>query len=147
MNPTPTGWPRISPGIYYREPSRMIDWLCEAYGFEVRLKVEGEGGSVAHSELTFGDDGLVMVGEEKSGAQRRFDTNFSSPLTAGCNTQNLMVFVDDVDAHCAKARAAGARIVAEPALHDYGDDYWADRSYGAVDPEGHLWWFTQRIRG
>ena len=57
-----------------------------------------------------------------------------------------MVFVDDVDAHCARARAAGARIADEPKVHDYGEDYWADRSYGAVDPEGHLWWFTQRVR-
>ena len=32
-------------------------------------------------------------------------------------------------------------------MHDYGDAYWADRSYGAIDPEGHLWWFSQRIRG
>ena len=146
MNPTPPGWPRISPGVYYRDAARMIDWLCTAYGFKVRLKVEGEGGRIEHSELTFGD-GLIMVGEELHGAARRFETDRFSPLNAHCNTQNLMVFVDDVDAHCAHARAAGARIVAEPELHDYGDDYWADRSYGAVDPEGHLWWFTQRIRG
>ena len=146
MNPTPPGWPRISPGVYYRDAARMIDWLCTAYGFEVRLKVEGDGGRIEHSELTFGD-GLIMVGEELHGVARRFETDRFSPLNAHCNTQNLMVFVDDVDAHCAHARAAGARIVAEPELHDYGDDYWADRSYGAVDPEGHLWWFTQRIRG
>ncbi len=80
----------------------MIRWLCEAFGFELRLKVEGEGGSVDHSELTFGD-GLIMVGPQ--------------------------------------------RIVAEPELHDHGEGYWADRSYGAVDPEGHLWWISQRIRG
>jgi len=43
-------------------------------------------------------------------------------------------------------RKAGARIIDEPALHDYGEEYWADRSYGAVDPEGHMWWFTQRVR-
>ena len=146
MKPTPTGWPRISTGLYYRDAAAMIDWLCEAYGFEIRLKVEGDGGSIVHSELTFGD-GLVMVGEEKAGDRRRFDTDVMSPQTARCNTQNLMVFVDDVDAHCARARGAGARIVAEPEVHDYGDDYWADRSYGALDPEGHLWWFTQRIRG
>jgi uncharacterized glyoxalase superfamily protein PhnB len=146
MKPTPAGWPRISPGIYYRDASRMIDWLCEAYGFEVRLKVEGEGGSIVHSELTLGD-GLIMVGESLGDKARRFETTIQSPLDAGCNTQNLMVYVDDADAHCAHARAAGARIVAEPELHDYGDDYWADRSYGAIDPEGHLWWFTQRIRG
>jgi uncharacterized glyoxalase superfamily protein PhnB len=146
MKPTPAGWPRISSGLYYKDPAAMIDWLCEAFGFEIRLKVEGEGGSVVHSELTLGD-GLIMVGGERSGAARRFETDCQSPQSAGANTQNLMVYVDDVDAHCEHARRSGARIVDEPSLHDYGDDYWADRSYGAMDPEGHLWWFTQRIRG
>jgi hypothetical protein len=51
-----------------------------------------------------------------------------------------------LDEHATLARAAGARIVDEPALHDYGEDYWADCSYGAVDPEGRLRWFTQRVR-
>ena len=146
MKPTPAGWPRISAGVYYKQAGRMIGWLCEAFGFECKLKVEGENGRIEHSELTYGE-GLIMVGEELAGDARRFNTNRLSPLNAGCNTQNLMVFVDDVDAHCAHARAAGAQVVAEPELHDYGDDYWADRSYGATDPEGHLWWFTQRIRG
>lgn len=146
MKPTPAGWPRISPGVYYRDAGRMIDWLCTAFGFEVQLKVEGEAGRIEHSELVYGD-GLIMVGEELAGASRRFETDRRSPLNAGCNTQNLMVYVDDVDAHCARARAAGARIVAEPELQDYGDAYWADRGYGAVDPEGHLWWFVQRVRG
>ncbi|MDO9074047.1 MAG: VOC family protein [Rubrivivax sp.] len=146
MKPTPAGWPRISPGVYYRDATRMIDWLCSAFGFTVQIKVEGEGGRIEHSELIYGD-GLIMVGEELAGAARRFETDRLSPLNARCNTQNLMVYVDDVDAHCAVARAAGARIVAEPELHDYGDTYWADRSYGAVDPEGHLWWFSQRVRG
>jgi len=145
MKPTPPGWPRIAVGIFYRDAARMIDWLCQAYGFGLRLKVEGDGGRIEHSELTYGD-GVVMVGEELAGEARRFQTNRLSPLHAGCNTQNLMLYVDDVDAHCAQARAAGAQIVAEPELHDYGDDYWADRSYGAIDPEGHLWWFSQRVR-
>lgn len=145
MKPAPKGWPRISSGLFYRDAAGMIDWLCEAFAFELVLKVEGEGGRIEHSELTYGG-GLIMVGEESAGAEQRFGTDMKSPLSAGCNTQNLMVYVDDVDAHCAQARAKGAKIVDEPSLHDYGDDYWADRSYGAADPEGHLWWFTQRIR-
>lgn len=147
MKPTPRGWPRISPGIYYRDASRMIDWLCAAFAFEVKIKVVGEGGRIDHSELVLGDDSLIMVGEEVRGTARRFETDCLSPLSAGGNTQNLMVYVDDVDAHCERARAAGARVVAEPALHDYGEAYWADRSYGCIDPEGHLWWFAQRMRG
>jgi uncharacterized glyoxalase superfamily protein PhnB len=145
MKPTPAGWPRISAGLYYRDAARMIDWLCTAFGFTVRLKVEGEGGRIEHSELIYGE-GLIMVGRERTGSENRWDTPFLSPLSAGGTTQGLMVFVDDVDAHCAHARQAGARIAAEPELHDYGPEYWADRSYGALDPEGHLWWFTQRIR-
>jgi len=145
MKPTPAGWPRISSGLYYRDASAMIDWLCRAYGFEVKIKVLDEGGRIKHSELVLGG-GLIMVGEAQRGSARRFETDVLSPLDAGGNTQNLMVYVDDVEAHCAQSRQAGARIVAEPELHDYGDDYWADRSYGAIDPEGHLWWFSQRIR-
>jgi uncharacterized glyoxalase superfamily protein PhnB len=132
MRPTSPGWPRIASSLYYRDAGRMIDWLCDALDFELRLKVEGEGGRIEHSELTYGD-GVIMVGSETTGAAaERFATNRLSPLSAGGNT---------------RARAAGARIVAEPELHDYGDDYWADRSYGAIDPEGHLWWISQRIRG
>ncbi len=139
-------FPRITSGIYYRDASRMIDWLCEAFGFDVRLKVEGEDGRIEHSELTWGDDGVLMVGQERSGADRRFETDMLSPLSAKGNTQGLMLYVDDVDAHCARARAAGARVVAGPEVQDYGDEYWADRSYGAIDPEGHLWWISQRVR-
>lgn len=146
MKATPSGWPRISSSVYCRDPAEMIEWLCRAFGFEVRLKVEGEGGRIEHSELTYGE-GLIMVGGERTGPASRWGVDMRSPRAAGCNTQGLMVFVDDVDAHCAQARAAGARIVDEPTVHDYGEEYWADRAYGAVDPEGHLWWFVQRLRG
>jgi uncharacterized glyoxalase superfamily protein PhnB len=146
MKPTPPGWPRIASSLHYREAGTMIDWLCQAFGFEVQLKIEGEDGRIEHSELRLAD-GLIMVCEERMGDFRRFQTDGLSPLTAKGNTQSLMVYIDDVDAHCAQARAAGGRIVAEPELHDYGVDYWADRSYGVLDPQGHLWWFSQRIRG
>ena len=146
MKPVPSNWPRISSSLYYRDPAQMIDWLCDAFGFELRLKVEGDGGRIEHSELTYGD-GLIMVCGERIGAEKRFGVEWKSPLSANCNTQGLMVYVDDIDAHCASARAKGAKIIDEPKLHDYGEEYWADRSYGALDPEGHMWWFSQRLRG
>ncbi|MEK8030912.1 VOC family protein [Ideonella sp. DXS29W] len=145
MKPTPADWPRISSCLNYRDAAKAIDWLCDAFGFEVRLKVEGEGGRIEHSELTYGE-GLIMVGQERE-EQARFGTRMLSPLSAGGITQSLMIYVDDVDAHCEQARRAGARIISEPSLHDYGDDYWADRSYGALDLEGHMWWISERVRG
>src|SRR5262245_42405982 len=146
MKPAPADWPRISSSVICKDAAAEIAWLCEAFGFEVRLKVEGDGGRIEHSELTYGE-GLVMVGQEGPGAKSREWKQFmKSPQSAGGCTQAMMIFVDDVDAHCAHARSKGARIVDEPETHDYGPKYWSDRSYGALDPEGHLWWITQRLR-
>ena len=148
MRKTPPGWPRISPSIVCQQAATHIDWLCQAFGFEVRLKIEGDGGAIVHSELTFGDDGLVMVSEEAARSARPEATHRQAPRSVGgANTQALMVYVDDVDAHCARARGAGAVIVKEPENTDYGEDYWEDRGYECVDPEGHHWWFMERVRG
>jgi uncharacterized glyoxalase superfamily protein PhnB len=144
MKSPPTGWPRLSSSAYYQDANRMIDWLCEAFGFELRLKVEGDDGRIEHSELSYGEAVLMVSSERRD---TRWGIQMLSPKSLdNANTQGQMMYVDDVDAHCAQARKAGARIVDDVAVHDYGEDYWADRSYGALDPEGHLWWFSQRLR-
>lgn len=145
MKPTPAGWPRLSSALWYRDSAAAVEWLCRAFGFELRLKVEGEGGEIIHSELVFGES-VVMVGAEKSLAHPEATWRRSPASIDGGNTQSLMLYVDDVDAHCARAREAGARIVKEPENTDYGEEYWEDRAYEATDPEGHRWWFYQRIR-
>jgi len=145
MKPTPKGWPRLASAVFYKDGSKAIDWLCEAFGFEVRLKVEGEGGKIEHSELVYGD-AVIMVGDEQIQADK--GRNMRSPSSVGgVNTQAIMFYVDDVEAHCARAKKAGASITYEPQTTDYGEDYWADKSYQARDPEGHLWWFCERVRG
>ena len=149
MKPTPPGWPRISSALFYNDPGTAIDWLVAAFGFVVRMRIEGQDGRIEHSELEFGD-GLIMVGgvgPAYHDPERPWRNLAASPRElGGRTTQNLALHVDDVDAHCAHARGAGAQIVYEPKTTDYGADYWADRSYAAVDPEGHLWWFMQRMR-
>jgi uncharacterized glyoxalase superfamily protein PhnB len=142
MKPTPPDWPRLSTAIFYDEAGKAIDWICHAFGFEVRLKVEGDGGHIEHSELTFGE-ALVMVGDAAL-AKRAWS---KSPRSlGGANTQSVFIYVDDVEVHCARARAAGAKIVTEPKTSDYGEDYWTDKTYEAEDLEGHHWWFGQRMR-
>ena len=104
MKSPPAGWPRISSAVFYDDPAAAIDRLCRAFGFEVRLKVEGEGGSLEHSELVF-DGGLIMVGG--AGGDRPGQQPMVSPRSVGGgNTQVLGVYVDDVDAHYAQARTA-----------------------------------------
>jgi uncharacterized glyoxalase superfamily protein PhnB len=142
MKPSPAGWPRLSVSVFYDEASKAIDWLSKAFGFEVRLKIEGENGHIDHSELVFGE-AVVMVGDASSGRRPWMKSPRSQ---GGGNTQSTFLYVDDIEEHCKRARAAGAIIASEPKTTDYGDDYWMDRSYEAIDPEGHHWWFSQRLR-
>ncbi len=143
MKPTPPGWPRISVALYYEDASKAIDWLCRAFGFELRMKVEGEGGRIEHSELVYGE-GLVMVTEATK--RDRFPYRRAPSEVGGVNTQNMMLYVDDVEAHCKRAREAGAVVVSEPETHEYGEEYWTDRGYECRDIGGHHWWFYQRLR-
>jgi uncharacterized glyoxalase superfamily protein PhnB len=145
MKPPPKNWPRMSASVFYEDPRTAIDWLCRAFGFELQLKVEGDAGEIVHSELKL-DDALISV--NSSHGVEPWQKAYRSPRQInGAVTQALGFYIDDVDAHAAHAVASGARLVREPQTNDYGDDYWADRSYGALDPEGHLWWFMQRMRG
>ena len=141
--PTPPDWPRISSSLYYDDAAAAIDWLCDAFGFEVRLKVEGDGGRIEHSELVYGEGVVMVAGAEKAD---KYPQIRSPRQVGGGNTQNLFMYVDDIDAHCARSRAKGARIVVEPKVSDYGEDYWSDKSYECVDVGGHHWWFSQRLR-
>ncbi len=146
MKPPPTDWQRITSALYYDDATAAIDWLCKAFGFQVRIKIEGKDGRIEHSELTYGD-GLIMVGQAGGKAEGASAHHQSPAGLGGANTQALCVYVDDADQHCAHARAAGARILSEPTTTDYGAEYWADRNYEAEDLEGHRWWFMQRMRG
>ena len=146
MNKPPNGWPRISSAIFYDDAPKAIDWLCRAFGFEVRLKLEGEAGRIEHSELVFGE-GLIMVGSAGGKSERPVPLPCKSPRAlGGANTQSLCVYVDDADAHCKRAQAGGAKIAEEPTTTDYGEEYWSDRGYRAEDLEGHHWFFVQRMR-
>lgn len=125
------GYPAVTPFLFYAHGS-SFDWLVSAFGFKVRMKIPGPGGIIEHGELEHGS-GLVMVGPTSDGQ------NAATPAKAGVRTQSLYLMVDDADAHCAKARAAGAKIVAEP-VNAHGH-----RRYVAEDPEGHHWMFASPV--
>jgi len=127
--------PTIATSICYRDPQAALKWLEEAFGFEQTMVIVNDDGTIGHSEMRFGD-GLIMVGRE-------WDERHRSPLgLGGVNTHSIHVQLDkDLDAHCERARAAGAVITREPA-----DQFYGDRVYVAVDPEGHIWSFGQTFK-
>jgi uncharacterized glyoxalase superfamily protein PhnB len=141
-HPTPAGWPRMSSSLAYQDPVRAIDWLVAAFGFSVRIKVPDDAGGIRHSELTFGEAVVMVAGERAHGPSPA-----RSPKSLqGASTQGLFVYVDDIEAHYARALAAGAQLARELATTDYGGEYWTDRGYSVLDPEGHTWHFAQRMR-
>jgi hypothetical protein len=62
------------------------------------------------------------------------------PPRPGEVTHSVLVRVDDVDAHCERARTHGARILMEPTDFEYGE-----RQYAAEDPAGHQWTFSETL--
>ena len=127
--------PTFGSAIFYRDPLAALDWLEKAFGFERSMVITDKEGKLAHSEMKFGD-GYIMVGSE-------WADFVASPSSVGSkNTQTIHVHLNNgLDAHCERARAAGAVIVMEPAEQFYGD-----RTYMAKDPEGHVWSFAQTLR-
>ena len=123
---------KIIPTLRYADAPAAIDWLERAFGFQRLIVVPGEDGTIRHSQLTF-ENGIVMVGSERDD---EYGETQRAPVPDGPVTQSVYVIVEDVDAHCARAREAGARVIIEP--EDQGP---RGRFYSCRDPEGHLWSF------
>lgn len=127
--------PSLISAVSYRDPKAALAWLEEAFGFELFMLIEDGDGNLAHSEMRFGN-AAVMVGSEWS------DDHKSPASLGGKNTQTVHISTaDDVDAHCERARRAGAEIIAEPETQFYGD-----RTYRCRDPEGHIWTVSQTVQ-
>jgi uncharacterized glyoxalase superfamily protein PhnB len=113
----------IYASMRYHDAAAAIEWLERAFGFERRVAYDDGDGIVYHAELRYGD-GLVMLG------QWRGEDDHRKPGEGWA-----YVAVDDLEAHHAQAKQAGAEIVDEIQHQDYGS------FYGARDPEGNLWSF------
>ncbi len=127
--------PSLSSAVSYQDAKAALAWLEEAFGFETFMVITDAEGNLGHSEMRFGDS-IIMIGNEWS------ERHKSPKSLGGLNTQTVHVHLtEDIDAHCKRARAAGAVILQEPA-----DQFYGDRTYRAADPEGHIWTFGQTVR-
>ena len=125
----------LYPSLSYDDAPAAIEWLEKAFGFRRRLVVPDASGGVMHSELSLGP-GVIMVSTSKPAEGR------VSPKSAGSVGWGICVRVDDPDAHCARAKAAGAVITRELRDEEYGA-----RGYMAKDLEGHVWYFGDYLPG
>ena len=123
---------RVTPYLLYSDAAAALDYLGRVFGLRQTLRFTGADGRVSHAEMEFPDGGGIMLGAPGD--------EYRNPLAVGGPTVLIHVYVDDVDAHYEAARRAGAAIERELADQPYGD-----RSYAAVDPEGHQWFFATKV--
>ncbi len=130
QNP-PEGSPRVAPYLLYEDAGAALDWLAKAFGFVEVQRLDGPDG-VAHAEMAVADS-RIMLGNP--------GPDFKSPKHLGAVTHNTYVYVDDIEAHFARAKAAGATI-----LDEVEEQFYGDKRYGVEDPEGHVWYFAEHVR-
>ena len=132
-------FPTFTPVLVYEDSKAAFDWLQKAFGFTSREKVTGPDGQVLHGELVLGR-GVVMIGHV--GSSPSSSSRWASPKSlGGKGTQFVYAMVDDVDAHYARAKKAGATIVSEL------EESYGQRRYRALDCEGHEWAFGMAVPG
>lgn len=128
------GYPQIIPYLYYDDAGPAIEFMEKAFGFQIATAFRNPtDDKVLHAQVRTGS-GVIFVGPgmKPFGTQGTPDPAFVSAMT--------YVYVDDVDAHYARAKAAGAEIQAELHIH-VGDN----RQYTASDPGGQRWTFAQPV--
>ena len=106
----------VIPVLRYHDAPRAIEWLRDAFGFDVGLVGESEPGTNDHAQLIHGA-GMVMLGSVRSD---EYGQQVTTVRSGGRPTSATYVIVDDVEAHAERARSAGAEITIEPEAQDYG---------------------------
>ena len=112
----------IIPVLRYADVLLAVGWLCRSFGFTERLRIGSH-----RVQLHVGDGAVVVTGD-------------AAPDGTPSTTHAIMVRVADVDAHHARAQAAGAIIHRPPTTQPYGE-----RQYSVADIGGHLWTFSQTV--
>jgi MerR family transcriptional regulator, thiopeptide resistance regulator len=125
-----TAFTRVIPLLIYRDIQAAHDFLINVFGFESGGVERGDNDQAVHAEVRVSE---TIIWLHRVDAEHQLN----SPLAHNMTSSGLVIHVEDVDAHYARARAAGAQIDYEPTDQPYGQ-----REYGARDPEGHPWWFA-----
>ena len=131
----------VVPMLTYADGPSAMDWLAEAFGFVEQTRWLDDDGRVAHGEMRAGD-GLVMIAStnadyEGPTAHRQHCEQADRWLRSPYVVNGVLVYVDDIDAHFARARAAGAPTLSEV------EEGGPGRLYRTEDLEGNRWMFLQ----
>lgn len=134
-------YPDVVPMLAYADGVAALEWLAQAFGFRERARAL-QGGRLSHGEMETGS-GVIMLATpspdyEGPARHREHCAAAARWQEVPWVVDGVLVHVDDVRAHLARARSGGARILGEPEFDFPGPRYRAE------DIEGHRWMFLQR---
>jgi uncharacterized glyoxalase superfamily protein PhnB len=123
----------ILPHVVYHDVAAAIEWLTRTFGFIEHYLYATSGEPLGGAQVHLGNAWIMLHSVRRGGS--------STPAQLGSCTQTLTIFVDDVDAHFERTKAAGARII-----EDLHETIYGERQYGVEDLDGHQWLFSQHAR-
>lgn len=126
VKPVPDGYTAVTPYLVAEDAPRLIDFLVEAFGAVERMRMPMPDGGIGHAEVEIAGAAVML----SSAAPPDFP-----PVAA-----QLHLYVEDADAVYARAVAAGATAIAEPA-----DQFYGDRLGRIADPAGNVWSIATHI--
>lgn len=121
----------VLPHVVYDDVGEAIVWLNRVFGFAEHYRY-GDPARPDGAQVHLRDAYFML---------RRARPGEATPKALGSATQSLTIFVDDIDAHYARAKSEGARIVEE--LHE---TFYGERQCGVEDLAGHHWLFAKHAR-
>ncbi len=134
--------PDVIPFLTYEDGVAALEWLAEAFGFTETARFTSPDGRLSHGEMSVGN-GLIMLASPSPDYEGPKRHRASCEIAASWSAlpwiiDGVLVYVDDVDQHYARAKAAGAAILSEP------EEGPPARRYRVEDLEGHRWMFMAR---
>src|SRR5262245_47968576 len=103
----PAGTQRIVPYVIYADGAAAIEFLCRCFGFEELFRFAMPDGRIGHAEIGQGGNRVMLASEFP-------DIGLVSPRQLPARHGQILCYVDDVDAHYARAVAEGATVAGEP---------------------------------
>ncbi|MCA8988958.1 MAG: VOC family protein [Planctomycetaceae bacterium] len=134
VSPIPDGYHTITPYIVVKGAKAALDFYEEAFGAELKIKLDHHDGRIAHAEIQIGDSRVMLADEFP-------EMDAVAPAAGDATSFSLMIYVNDVDEVFERALEAGAS-VKRPVV----DQFYGDRSGVLVDPFGHVWSIATHIK-
>jgi uncharacterized glyoxalase superfamily protein PhnB len=134
--------PPVIPMISYEDGIAALEWLRMAFGFRETVRLTTPDGRLSHGEMEAGD-GLIMLASptpDYQGPKRHREICEQARKWSAVPwiIDGVLVYVDHLDRHLTRSRAAGATILSEIEEGPPG------RRYRAEDLEGHRWFFFEK---